>query len=83
MSSLGVNPTIVLAAFVVSLVLAVIVITTVDKMRSQKGGEVDSPKKAKKDKKQEVPRDLLRKTAQQLLAKLVMRRVQRSLQISI
>lgn len=34
MSSLGVNPTIVLAAFVVSLVLAVIVITTVDKMRS-------------------------------------------------
>lgn len=57
MSSLGVNPTIVLAAFVVSLVLAVIVITTVDKMRSQKGGEVDSPKKAKKDKKQEVPRE--------------------------
>ena len=57
MSSLGVNPTIVLAAFVVSLVLAVIVITTVDKMRSQKGGEVDSPKKAKKDKKQEATKE--------------------------
>ena len=52
MSSLEVNPTIVLAAFGVSLVLAIIIIMFVDKKRSQNGSE---PKKEKKkEQKQEI-----------------------------
>ncbi|MFQ9150714.1 MAG: hypothetical protein ACLR6B_03465 [Blautia sp.] len=52
MSSLEVNPTIVLAAFGVSLILAIIIIMFVDKKRSQNGSEPKQEKKQEKKKEQ-------------------------------
>ena len=52
MSSLEVNPTIVLAAFGVSLVLAIIIIMFVDNKRSQNGSEPKQEKKQEKKKEQ-------------------------------
>ena len=52
MSSLEVNPTIVLAAYGVSLVLAIIIIMFVDNKRSQNGSEPKQEKKQEKKKEQ-------------------------------